>query len=115
MVMLYNYMFVSVSISVLSTAVGLTNCKERIQRDEKIPHITFVDTLHCMAPITHIEKKKLNYFYLVLHVGSGGCFKHLPDALLALGRAREVGKGVDPLHHCLSLFFLAAPVHASAP
>ena len=90
MVMLNNYMFVFVSISVLSTAVGLTNCKERIQRDEKIPHITFVDTLHCMAPITHIEKKKLNYFYLVLHGSSG--------------RALEIGKGVDPLHHCLSLF-----------
>ena len=49
-----------------------------------------------MAPITHIEKKKLNYFYLVLHGSSGGCLKHLPDALLALGRAREVDKGVDP-------------------
>ena len=34
-----------------------------------------------------------------LECRSGGGFEHLPDSLLALGGALEVGEGVDLLRH----------------
>ena len=39
------------------------------------------------------------FLTLYLQCRSGGSLKHLPHALLALGRALEVGKGVDLLGH----------------
>jgi hypothetical protein len=41
-----------------------------------------------------------------LEGGPGGCLKDLPDALLALGGALQVGEGVDLLGHGAALLRL---------
>ena len=73
-----------------------------------------------MAPITHIDflNQRMSWnswFNLVLQGSSWSCLKHLPDTVLALGGALEVGKvggvlevgeGLDTLRHCSSFFWL---------
>jgi len=52
-----------------------------------------------MTRLNELENGTSLLLFLVLEGGPGGRLEHLPHALLALGRALEVGEGVDLLGH----------------